>query len=234
MHSAVLQNKKYTKFAAQNTVEVLSLGRLSEAIEKGKPRAATYKGKDSEGNTVDLMVKWPNLTAEQIGKIRRSKAGSYNDTGKIPYTCIVDPHTLERMHVITGGYSAKGLMEEVKNARKVLMKAHGKGMRRDTLAGIKKAASSSAKLVKDGEWDKALATLKKASTKSQSWPESVQEIITSAREDVLTSARSRLDQIKAMDDKEAKRAIRRFMNKIRKTGLYDEAKDFSRSFADAQ
>ncbi len=232
MHSAVLQNKKYTKFASRNTVEVLSFGGLAAAIEKGDKRAATYKGKDASGKPVDLMVNWPNLTAEQIGAMRKTKAGRYNDTGKIPYTCIVDPHTLERMHVITGGYSAKGLMEEVKTARKTLRQAHGKGLSRDTLSTINKAAATSAKLAADGEWDKALAALKKVSAKSQELPETVRAIITTARDNVIASARTRLDAIKAMESRDAKRAIARFANKVRKTGLYDEAKDFLRSLTD--
>ena len=34
MHSAVLQNKKYIKFASENTVEVMALGSLDDGVAK--------------------------------------------------------------------------------------------------------------------------------------------------------------------------------------------------------
>ena len=62
MHGSVLQNKKYIKFAGENTVEVMSLSALDKGIEKGDKRAATYKAKD--GNV--YLVGYPNLTVKQI------------------------------------------------------------------------------------------------------------------------------------------------------------------------
>jgi len=88
VHGSVLQNKKYIKFAYENTVEVLALSRLDEGIQKGDKRAATYSGDDGK----EYMVGWPNLTAADISSMCSSKAGSYNNTGKIPFTCIVNPH----------------------------------------------------------------------------------------------------------------------------------------------
>ncbi|MHC4732446.1 MAG: hypothetical protein ACYS6Z_17900, partial [Planctomycetota bacterium] len=70
MHGSVLQNKKYIKFASENTVEVMALSRLQEGIQKKDRKAATYKAKDG---TV-YLVQFPNLTVADIGKLRSSKA----------------------------------------------------------------------------------------------------------------------------------------------------------------
>ncbi|MFH0944691.1 MAG: hypothetical protein V2A76_05790 [Planctomycetota bacterium] len=92
MHSAVLQNKKYIKFADEGTVEVISLGGLEKGVEKGDKKAATYTQKVN-GEDVEFLVEFPNLTVEEMVALNRSKASSYNDTGKIPFTALIDPFT---------------------------------------------------------------------------------------------------------------------------------------------
>ena len=48
MHSAVMQNKKYIKFANESTVEVIAVSRLDQAISKGDPKAGTYEHKNKD------------------------------------------------------------------------------------------------------------------------------------------------------------------------------------------
>ena len=167
MHRSVLQNDKYIDFANDNTVEVIALGRLDEGIAKGDPKAATYKAKDANGNEVEYLVKYPGMTVEEINKLNSSRAGSYNDTGGIPYTCIVNPHTLEKMQFWGGGQSAKTIMDAVTEARKTLIKDHGPSIARSDLRkfekelanvevtlgekGVAKALSQYGKLEKLGE-----------------------------------------------------------------------------------
>ncbi|MEZ6197806.1 MAG: hypothetical protein R3F20_19120 [Planctomycetota bacterium] len=128
----MMQNKKYIKFAEENTVEVLSLGSLDQAVEKKDPKAATYKTKDGR----ECMVEWPSLTFDEIMEIRKTPGGRFNDTGGIPYTCIVNPHTLEKMKFWSGGQSAKSIMEAAEEAKKALEKEHGKGIERKTIAKL--------------------------------------------------------------------------------------------------
>lgn len=224
-----MQNKKYIKFAEKSTVEVLSLGRLDEGIKKGDRKAATYKKKNAAGEMMEYMVEWPNLTKKQIQDLRRSKAGTYNDTGRIPYTCLVDPHTLKRMHIFKGGVSAKAIMEEVKVASKTLVDEHGKGMKRKAVQKINGAIDAGSAMAKKGDWDGAIKAIDKAAPKPQDLPEAFQDKIRSAREAIVASARTRLDEIKNMDAKEAKKALSRFMSKARKTGLVDEAREHLKS-----
>ena len=224
----MLQNKKYIKFANDNTVEVLALGRLDEGIQSNHPKAATYKAKDAVGNVIQYMVKWPGLTTAQIQALRSSKAGTYNNTGGVPYGCLVNPHTLKRMHVFKGVTTGK-IMDEVKIATKALRKEHGKGMKRAIVNSVKKAKILATAFSAKGNWDKAILVINKATSKSQDWPETMQDIVKKMRQDVTKSARTRLDEIKNMAPKPAMKAVRAFMSKAKTTSLFEEAKAFADS-----
>jgi hypothetical protein len=133
MHSSVLQNEDYIKFSDENTVEVLSLGRLDEGISKNDPKAAEYETKDEEGKPVKRMLSWPNLTKEEIMALNGSKAGTYNNTGRIPFTCIVNPHDESEMQRFQGGQSAKSIMEAVTEKKKLLNEQHGPSLSRPVM-----------------------------------------------------------------------------------------------------
>ncbi|MCA9321683.1 MAG: hypothetical protein KDB53_13160, partial [Planctomycetes bacterium] len=87
----MMQNKKYIQFAEENTVEVIALQRLEEAVEKGDSKAEKYTKTGPDGQETEYMVNWPSLTYDQMIAFNRTKAGQYNKTGKIPYTAIVNP-----------------------------------------------------------------------------------------------------------------------------------------------
>ena len=87
----MLQNEKYIEFANENTVEVVALGRLDEAIQKNERKAEEYDAKDESGKPVKYMVEFPGLTREEIIALHQSKASTYNDTKGIPFTAIIDP-----------------------------------------------------------------------------------------------------------------------------------------------
>lgn len=161
MHSSVLQNKKYIDFADENTVEVISLSRLEEGIEKQDRRAATYLEKDAEGNEVEYLVEFPGLTAEDMIALNRSPAGQYNKTGRIPYTAIVDPHTLQEIKNWPGSTSSGAIMEAVEQARKQLNKDHPKGPSRKSLLAIEDGAAEIRGLLQEGEFADALKEAKK-------------------------------------------------------------------------
>lgn len=194
----MLQNKKYIAFAEENTVEVLSLDRLDEGIEKKDKRAGTFKAKDVDGQEKEFMLGWPNLTAEDIRNLRGSKAGSYNQTGKIPYTCIVDPYTLEEMDNIKGGYGAGTLMDLVTAKKKELEKAHGKGVSRKTYAKVKEADAGIRKELAAGNLAKALADSAALQKKVAKESPAIVEMAQKTGAEVLEAAGKQLDEIEAM------------------------------------
>jgi hypothetical protein len=134
MHSSVLRNKKYIQFSEENTVEGSRARSPRGGDEEEDPRADTYEAKDEDGNKVQRLVSWPNLTFEQVQALRQSKAGQYNNTGAIPFTCLVDPHTLEEITRWKGGRSATTIMDAVTAARKELSKKYGPSPSRSVLA----------------------------------------------------------------------------------------------------
>jgi hypothetical protein len=133
MHSAVLQNEDYIKFSDENTVEVIALSRLDEAISKNESKAGEYDAKDDEGKPVKRMREYPSLTKDEMLALDRSKAASYNNTGKIPFTCIVNPWDEAEMQRFSGGQSAKTIMEAAVAAKKSLNASKGPSLSRPVL-----------------------------------------------------------------------------------------------------
>ncbi len=221
MHSAVMQNKKYIKFAFDNAVDVLTVSRIEEGVQKGDRKAKSFKLK--KGDDTEYLVSWPSLTLDDLKSLNRSKAATYNKTGKIPYTSIVDPYTLEEIEGILGGTSAKGLMAKIAAAKKALVKEHGPGLKRSVLAKIDKAIASATAQAEADDFAKAMKTLGKVSGQ-KAQPEAIQEKLAKAREAVVALAEKRIEQIKAMDAKKAKREASRLKRKLKGTGL-EEALD---------
>ena len=227
MHSAVMQNKDYIKFANKSTVEVLALSSLEKGIQKGDRRADRYEA-TRDGETVEMMVSWPGLTLDEIVGMRKTQAGQYNDTGAIPYTAIVDPHTLEKMTFFKGGQSASTLIDAVKEQTKKLVAEHGKGMSRRDLAAIAEAIAEARELVAEGNYSKAISGIDKASKGAEEWPQSLSSKLSTARADVISSAEQKLDAIEEMvesDPLTAKRELGRLISKLRGTGLDDRARE---------
>ncbi len=117
MHSAVMQNKKYIKFANKHTVEVISLQDLQKGIDAKDRKAATYKVK---GSDTEFLIEFPGLTVEDMLGLHKSQASRYNNTGKIPYTAVVDPHT--QKEVGHGYRSSRAIMEAVDEGQRRLAK----------------------------------------------------------------------------------------------------------------
>lgn len=221
----MLQNKKYIKFADQNTVEVMSLGSLDTGIQRGDKRAATYT-KNVNGKDVEFLVEFPNLTVEDIEGMRKTKAGSYNDTGKIPFTALIDPHTEKEMWRYSGGMSAGMLQDQVKAARKTLKKAHGSGISRKSLNDLAEAEEAVQAELQRGEYSKAIGELSKVEKASSDWPQTMQARVARARQSVVAAAEKALKEIDEMgieDPTGATKQLSRMRSKLRGTGLEDRA-----------
>ena len=160
MHRSVLQNKKYMKFADDNTVEVISVSKVPQP-NSGDKRVATYKGKDG----TEYMVSWPGLTYEQL---RNSKVSSYNKSGGIPYVAIINPHTGEEFAGFNGGSAGK-ISDIVAELQKEMKKEHGKGVKRSTLRKLDKEKTKIAALLaknKVGDAMNKYAAMAKKAAKS--------------------------------------------------------------------
>lgn len=227
MHSAVLQNEKYIKFANENTVEVMVLGSLEKGIEKQDKKAETYT-KKVNGQDVEYLVEFPNLTVQDIEAVKKSKAGTFNDSGAIPFTVVVDPHTEAVLWRHVGGFGSGTLMDAVKEARKELDKAHGKGLSRKTLSDLAAAEAASAAALAEGEFAAALAALAKVEKDAKDWPQTLQARVARSRQAVIAAAEKALGHIEASaadDPAQAGRDLSRLTARLRGTGLEERARE---------
>lgn len=238
MHRSVLQNKEYIKFAGDNTVEVMVLGSLDKGIQAQDRKAATYEAKDEKGNAVKYLMEFPNLTVEDMNSMARSKAGSYNNTGKIPYTSIVNPHTLEEMKGLLGGQSSSTLMDEITAAKKLLVKEYGASLARSDLRKFQEAAAEVRKvLAEDGARD-ALKELRNLEKDVEDKGEALQKKAEEVKAEVFGAVSKELDALEKMIDEGnasgAMSDLRAYLRYLKKTDLedrvqklYDRAKSAS-------
>jgi hypothetical protein len=222
MHSSVLQNKKYMKFASERTVEVIAVSSLDSGISKGDARAGTYKAKDENGKDVEYLVSWPGLTIDDMKKLRRSKAPGYNDTRGIPYVAIVNPHTLEKFAGWNGGSSGK-IMEAVDEAQKALKKEYGKPVSRKDLMKVRKEENKVRKLLKAGDLGKAWTLYagfdKKVSKKGKAF----QELSKKLEADLLAASDKVLTELEAAaargETKQVEKELRKLARPLKGTSL---------------
>lgn len=229
MHGSVLQNDKYIEFSDDNSVEVIALGRLQEGIDKNDPKAATYDAKDDKGNPVKYLKEYPGMTVEEMLNLDRSPAGQYNDTGKIPYTVIVDPHTLKKIKGMSGGLSAKGLMEQVEIAKEQLQKEHGPSMKRSSLRKFEQGAKEVEALLEKSGVAKALESFRKLKGSIAKEPDALKAKASALETKLLDLARTKLDEAESMiglgDMKGAKAILAPLGSVLKGTELEGRAKE---------
>jgi hypothetical protein len=234
LHSGVLKNKKYIEFSDKNTVEVICLGRLQEGIEKKDERAETYEV-EKDGKKVAYLKEFPGLTVEQMLALASSKGASYNNTGKIPYTCLVDPYTLEEVAKWEGGSASAGTIEEgVLEFRKKLEKEHGKGVSRKEIRLLGESEEKVALLSEKGEFASALTEVTKMTAKAKEWPASMTTRLTKAKDGVVAAATAEVDRLEALaatDKAEAKKGLAKVAARLKGTGLEERAKALLASWA---
>lgn len=227
LHGSILKNKKYIEFAEKSSVEVICLSSLSEGIEKKDERADTYET-ERDGKKVECMIEFPSLTREEMLALSSSKGGSYNNTGKVPYTCVVDPYTLAELEMWQGGsVSASTLMEAVTNYGKALQKEHGKGLARKDLRTVAECEAKATALTEKGDYASALSEIAKVSAKGKEWPESLVTRLAQAKEGVTAAAAAELERAlaqQAASPAEAKQALSRLLGKAKGTGLEERIK----------
>ena len=219
MHRSVLQNKKYMKFADDNTVEVISVSKVPQP-NSGDKRVATYKGKDG----TEYMVEWPGLTYEQL---RNSKAASYNKSGGIPYVAVVNPHTGEEFKGLSRT-NAGEIMDTVANLQKQMEQEHGKGVKRSTLRKLDKEKTKIAALLaknKVGDAMNKYAAMAKKAAKSVA----LQNYIKDSMDGILKVADRNLSKaeglIESGDLKGAGKILRPLTRALKDTPLAERAAD---------
>jgi ElaB/YqjD/DUF883 family membrane-anchored ribosome-binding protein len=230
MHSAVMQNKKYIHFANRCTVEVMALGSIERAVSSGHRNARTYEVKDPlSGKTRKEFALFPGLTLEEMQKLNRSKARSYNQSGKIPHTSIVDPFTEEKMAEWTGGISSKTLMEHVKEGIKILRKEHGKpNITRKELFKVRASLKKTLLALGKKNFNTAWSELRGLKKRVRDLPQEVRVEVKPVEEKVMDFAKTKLEMARDLVESnpaKAKMIAGGLASKLAGTALEDMAKE---------
>ena len=212
MHSSVLHNAKYVKFAEENTVEVVTMEESDRAIREKSRLIRTYKGKDIHGEETDYLVELPGMTLEDVQTISsaNSPALEYIQGDKIPYHAIVDPHTLKEMEGFYGKKSAQQIIEIVGRHVKALKKQYGPGVpRKEWRRLIAREAEIDKLLVKE-DIAGAMKAYRAAARLFKQPPELIRERLESAHEVIVDDAQ----ELAARLDKEGKKAAAANIRKL--------------------
>lgn len=230
MHRTVLENGNYAKFAAANTVEMLVTEEMDRALAAKSPLIKTYKTKDPYGDPVDYLVHFPGVTIEQLRSLSNSAAINYiAPAKKIPYTAIVDPHTLKEMEAFTGVYRPDDLIKKVKKQAKVLVNKHGKGVPRKVWNNIMESEIQIDMLLGQKKIVDAMGVYTALARETFQQPKIIRNRVAAAMDTILEDAEKRLKAI----EKEAasrkqrhslKREVAQLARVLRDTPLADKAK----------
>lgn len=179
-----------------------------------------------DGQKFEYLVEFPNLTIDEMIELNKSKAATYNDTGHIPFCCIVAPWT-EKEIVRLPTISVSKIEEAVKDARKQLVKEHGAGLDRAVLRQVADAERDALSSSDGGDFAKALAALEKPA-KAAKDAQPLVDRLSHAREQVIAKAQAALDAAIAQCDDDAaagKKALSALVTKLKGTGLEKQAAD---------
>jgi hypothetical protein len=209
MHRSVLENKIYGKYARDNTVEVISMEELDKAVAEESRHIRTYQDQDQYGDDVARLVEFPGLTIDQLEGLSNSDALNYMQGNRIPYTAIVDPHTLKEMEGLRGVRQAKELIEVIERHRKALEAAHGKGLDRKLWRKLTEGIVQIDVQLGAGEIVKALAVHRELSRMAVRQPEVVQRRLRHAQQVILDDAGKRLEELEKKPDVGEARALAR-------------------------
>jgi hypothetical protein len=205
LHSTVLEDAEYREFSRKNVVEVLCLSGLEDGMARGDAKAATYEG-TRRGRPARFLAKFPGLTPAEAVSMNAGRAGAYNDTGLVPATIVVDPHSGAALHRWVGRTTGCAIQQVVADARRGLEQAHGKGCCPDAfgrfLAEEEKAWGGAAR----GEYARAIRDLDAAAAAARDWPQGLQARCAALRAEILASAEARLQEIATRSSNDPRRA----------------------------
>ena len=207
MHRSVLKNPAYGKFAAQHTVEVITMEELDIAVAKESRNIKTYKDKDPWGEEQDYLIEFPGLTLDDLRDLSSSDALNYMQGNRIPYTAVVDPHTLKEMEGLRGVKTAKELMAAITLHRKALLLQYGKGVERKLWNGVGKGLIRIDVHLGKGEIAEAMQLYRKLEAETARKPEVLKKRVRPALEVIVDEAGLRIDAIeRSMVEGKAKSA----------------------------
>ena len=225
----MLQNPAYIKFSRESCVELMCMKDIEQAIAEKPDRAKTYKAKDAYGDEVECFECCPGVTIDQMKQLHEGKPLEYMKGPLMPYTAVVDPHTLADLGGIErgGATSADGFIAVISPHVKALEEKHGKGCPAKLWEYVLDAQVKVDLLLGEDKLDKALALVDEMEKKTAREHETAKRKAAAAREAVMADAAGRLDALEKKIEGgmggEAKAEAARLAKLLNRTELADRA-----------
>lgn len=225
----MLQNPAYIKFSRESCVELMCMKDIEQALAEKPAHALTYKTKDAYGDEIECFECCPGVTVDQMKQLHEGKPIEYMKGPLMPYTAVVDPHTLKDLGGIERGQatSAAAFIEVISRHVKALEAEHGKGVDARLWEYVAEAQTKVDLLLGEDKLDKALALVDEMEKKTARQHETVQRKVAASREAVLADAARRLDalekQIQGGQGGQARTEASRLAKLLKGTELADRA-----------
>jgi hypothetical protein len=225
----VLDNPSYIKFSRESCVEVMCMKDIEQALQEKPANGRTYKGKDAYGDEIECFECCPGVTVKQMLALHEGKPLEYMKGPLMPYTAVVDPHTLEDLGGIQRGEatSADAFIAVITRHVKALEEKHGKGVDSKLWEYVLDAQTRIDLLLGEENLEKAFALLGELEKKTARGHETVKRKVEAAREAVHSDAAARLDaleeQIQGGRGAEARAEASRLAKMLKGTDLADRA-----------
>lgn len=170
---------------------------IEQALKEKPAHAATYKAKDPYGDEVECFGCCPGVTIAQMLALHEGKPLDYMKGPLMPYTAIVDPHTLADLGGIERGQatSAAAFIDVISGHAKALEEKHGKGVDSKLWEYVAETQVKVDLLLGEEKLEKAFALLEEMEKKTAREHETVKRKVGATREAVLSDAAARLDAL---------------------------------------
>ena len=222
----MLKNKDYIRFSNENCVEVMAMQDQERALREKPKRAETCKVKDAYGDVVECYVEFPGITVDEMKGLFSSDALQYMEGPLMPYTAVVNPHTLKTLGSIKRGEptTVKTLSALIAKCRKQLTARYGNGVARKLWNRVNKMSTGIDVHLGEGRVVAALEHYHKLAKLAARPPEALRTRIEAARDSVLEDAGKLLDGIEAGKVSKDKRTLAKLIRALEGTPLEERAK----------
>jgi len=196
----VLENASYIRFSRENCVEVMCMKDIERALAEKPERAATYRTKDAYGDEIECFENFPGVSVDQMKALHEGKPLEYMKGPLMPYTAVVDPHTLADLGGIErgGAASAKAFIAAITPHVKALREKHGEGVGHEVWEFVVEAQVRADLLLGEGKLEDALSLLGDMEKRTVRAHGIVRRKVEATRGVVLEDAAKRLDEIDAL------------------------------------
>ena len=172
---------------------------IDRALAEGAKRAATYKTKDAYGDEIECFVNFPGVTVDQMKTLANGRALDYMEGPLMPYTAVIDPHTLKDLIGLRRGEAptAAAYIAAISKHVEALKAKYGPGIDRALWDFVAEGQVKVDLLLGAEKLVEALALYRELDRRSARQPDVLRRKIEATREVVMEDAAARLDRLEA-------------------------------------